>query len=120
MPKSVAKWLSGYHKNVLIQYLKILNIKALTVVADMAKEQDIDRLIDSVVKHFGRLDVLVNNAGIGGGAADEDPKVFDHYINVNLRSVYHLCLRAKPFLEKSKGSIVNISSINGLKPVINS
>jgi len=86
-------------------------------VADMGKEEDIDRLIDTVISHFGQLDVLVNNAGKGGGHDNESLAEFDDYIRIDLRSVYQLCTRALPFLEKTKGAIVNNSSINALKPV---
>jgi NAD(P)-dependent dehydrogenase (short-subunit alcohol dehydrogenase family) len=89
----------------------------LTVGADVGKEEDMDRLIDSVISHYGRLDVLVNNAAKGGGKESETLEEFDEYIRVDLRSVYQLCIRSLPYLEKTKGAIINISSINALKPV---
>ncbi|XP_054159633.1 glucose 1-dehydrogenase 2-like [Oppia nitens] len=111
------------HKNELVankcQQISPNNYMPLKVMADMAKEEDINRLIDSVVQHFGQIDVLVNNAAIGGGHPDETLEELDNYYNINLRSVYQLCTKAKPFLEITKGSIVNISSINGLKPFPN-
>jgi NAD(P)-dependent dehydrogenase (short-subunit alcohol dehydrogenase family) len=93
--------------------------KALTVRADVGKEEDIDKLIDSVISHYGRLDVLVNNAAKGGGKESETLEEFDEYIRVDLRSVYQLCIRSLPYLEKTKGAIINISSITALKPYPN-
>ncbi len=89
----------------------------MTVVGDVGKEEDNDRLIDSVISHYGRLDVLVNNAAKGGGKEYETLEEFDEYIRLDLRSVYQLCIRSLPYLEKTKGAIVNISSINAIKPV---
>ncbi len=89
----------------------------MTVGADVGKEEDIDRLIDSVISHYGRLDVLVNNAAKCGGKEGETLEEFDEFIRVNLRAAYQLCIRSLPYLEKTKGAIINISSINALKAV---
>lgn len=95
-------------------------LKPLAIVGDISKEADCQRLIDSTIKQFDRLDILVNNAGQGGSSTIENPKIleiFDELMNVNLRSVIHLTHLSVQHLAKTKGNIVNISSIAGLKPV---
>jgi NAD(P)-dependent dehydrogenase (short-subunit alcohol dehydrogenase family) len=74
----------------------------------------------SVIDHYGQLDILVNNAGVSNITSLEMPnalKDFDMLMNINLRSAYQLCCLALPYLEKTKGAIVNNSSICGIKPV---
>ena len=95
-------------------------LKPLEIVADITKEEDCKRLIDSTIKAFGKLDVLVNNAGRGGNTSVDDPnilKTFDELMNLNLRSVVVLTQLSAKHLEKTKGNIINISSGLGLRPV---
>lgn len=85
------------------------------IVADVSI--DSERIISETVASFGRLDVLVNNAGIfkGDSVDDFDVNNFDNVINVNLRSAVVLSHLAVPHLEKTKGNIVNVSSIVSIK-----
>lgn len=86
----------------------------------MKKEDEVDKLIKSVVTHFGRLDVLVNNAGAGFWSNCSSPDAlekFDQCMQMNLRAPFQLCWRAIPHLAETKGAIVNVSSICALKPV---
>jgi NAD(P)-dependent dehydrogenase (short-subunit alcohol dehydrogenase family) len=92
-------------------------LKPLEVIADVGKEEDVNKLMDAVIGHFNQLDIVVNNAGRGGGSDHESLEEFDEFIEINLRSIYHICLRALPLLEKSKGVIINNSSVCSLKPV---
>lgn len=89
--------------------------KPLSIIADITK--DPERIINDTVSHFGRLDVLVNNAGIAKSdmVSNFDASQFDHMINVNLRSAIILTNLAVPHLEKTQGNIVNVSSITGLR-----
>ncbi len=94
--------------------------KVLEVVADMAKDEDIKSLLNKTINEFGKLDVLVNNAGIGKRTLYSDPNIMNTYeeiMNTNVRGVLLLSTLSVPFLEKTKGNIINISSIGGLKPV---
>uniref|UniRef100_A0A914WD97 Uncharacterized protein n=1 Tax=Plectus sambesii TaxID=2011161 RepID=A0A914WD97_9BILA len=86
--------------------------KILSIIADVTVEDDTKRIIAETVNKFGKLDVLVNNAG-GAVACDigQPVQVFDNIINQNLRSVITLCQAAIPHLKQTKGNIVNISSI---------
>lgn len=93
------------------------NLKPLEVIADVGKEEDVNKLMDAVIGHYNQLDIVVNNAGRGGGNDHETLEEFDEFIETNLRSIYHICLRALPLLEKSKGVIINNSSLCSLKPV---
>jgi NAD(P)-dependent dehydrogenase (short-subunit alcohol dehydrogenase family) len=93
------------------------NLKPLEVIADVGKEEDVNKLMDAVIEHYNQLDIVVNNAGRGGGSDHESLEEFDEFIETDLRSIYHICLRALPLLEKSKGVIINNSSVCSLKPV---
>lgn len=92
----------------------------LAIVADVVK--DSKRIIDQTIAHFGKLDVLVNNAGINVEVSvmDANIDIYDQVFNTNVRSVIELCKWAVPHLEKTKGNIVNVSSICGMVPVYSS
>ena len=95
-------------------------IDVSSVPANMAKEEDIQALAESHRERFGRLDVLMNNAGVGvGGAVEEtETKKLDMQLAVNLRAVYLMSREAIPLLkeagkEHGKALVVNTASIAG-------
>ena len=95
-------------------------LKPLQVVADISKPEDCNRLIDETIKSFGKLDVLVNNAGYAMRCSVSDPDILEKYqqiMDTNLRSVIYLTHLSVKHLEKTKGNIINISSVLGIKPV---
>jgi NAD(P)-dependent dehydrogenase (short-subunit alcohol dehydrogenase family) len=88
--------------------------QALAVTADVTRGADCERMVAAAVERFGRLNVLVNNAGIGGGQAlaELDEAVWDRVIEVNLKGVYLGCKAAFPALVAAGGgSVVNIASL---------
>ncbi|XP_076817716.1 putative oxidoreductase SERP2049 [Clavelina lepadiformis] len=87
----------------------------LHVVGDLLKQEDMEKIIKETVDKFGEIHVLVNNAGFGALSpiADFTLDQFDRCFNVNVRAVLYLTKLALPYLEKTKGNIVNISSIAG-------
>jgi NAD(P)-dependent dehydrogenase (short-subunit alcohol dehydrogenase family) len=89
-------------------------------VADLTKQDDAKRLVETTIKQYGKLDVLVNNAGSGVLSSIKDDKIleeFDKVFNIDVRAVVEMIHLSIPYLEKSKGTIINISSIAGLSPV---
>ena len=96
-------------------------VKALQVTADVTKDEDCKRLVDTTVEKFGKIDVLVNNAGAGSFSTLDSPdllKNLDHMYKLDIRSVVLMTQLAAPYLEKTKGAIVNTSSVCSLKPVL--
>lgn len=89
----------------------------LTVQADVTNEADAKRIIDEAVTRFSRIDVLVNNAGILETGSIENTSLdqYDRVMGTNMRSIYHLTMLAVPHLVKTEGSIVNVSSVNGIR-----
>lgn len=87
------------------------------VIADISKEADTERLWQETLNKFNKLDILVNNAGIIEIGSIENTSLgqYDRVMNTNLRAVYHLTMLAVPELVKSKGNIVNVSSVNGIR-----
>ncbi|CAD0204600.1 unnamed protein product [Chrysodeixis includens] len=82
--------------------------------ADVAIDEQAKTIIPKTIEKFGKLDVLVNNAGIGPMVELSDPNVLDSFdliVNTNLRAVVLLTNLALPYLKESKGNIINISSI---------
>ena len=91
--------------------------EVLTLVLDVNNETDREAIISETIKKFGKIDVLVNNAGIGelGDIMSTTMQQFDNVMTTNVRSVFHLTQLAVPHLIKSHGNIVNISSVGGLR-----
>lgn len=89
--------------------------KLLSIVADVT--MDAERIINETIETFGRLDILVNSAGIFGSDSvdDFDANGFDLMMDVNLKSAIVLTNLAVPHLAKTKGNIVNVSSILSTK-----
>ncbi|KAH8307755.1 hypothetical protein KR044_012679 [Drosophila immigrans] len=90
---------------------------ALQLEADMTKKGDVEQIVAASIKHFGKLDVLVNNAGIIelGSIENTSLEQYDRILDTNVRAVYQLTLLATPELIKTKGNIVNVSSVNGIR-----
>ena len=89
--------------------------EVLCVETDVSVETDCQRLIQTTVDHFGRIDILINNAGISMRALfnEIDLKVMHQLMDVNFYGTVYCSKYALPWLLKSKGSLVGIISIAG-------
>jgi NAD(P)-dependent dehydrogenase (short-subunit alcohol dehydrogenase family) len=85
------------------------------VLADIRETTQVDKLVIDAAETFGGIDVLVNAAGIIQNGTIESTSLedWDKMMNINLRSVFYLMQRCIPHLEKTKGNIVNVSSVTG-------
>lgn len=90
-------------------------VETLAVVGDVSIEEDTKALVDKTIERFGKIDVLINNAGISMRALFEDVQldVFKKVIDINFFGTVHCTKHAIPHILQSRGSIVGISSING-------
>jgi meso-butanediol dehydrogenase/(S,S)-butanediol dehydrogenase/diacetyl reductase len=87
----------------------------LAQVADVSDSQAVDEIVSATVKRFGRLDVLVNNAGVheSGDPAKITNDQWRKVMATDVDGVFYDCRAALPHLEKTKGSIVNTASVSG-------
>jgi len=90
---------------------------AFVVPADLADEEQTESAIRTAVASLEGVDVLVNAAGIlkSGQISATTLELWDESMNINLRSVFHLMKLVLPYLERSRGNIVNVSSVTGLR-----
>ena len=89
---------------------------AVAVTADLASDGDRERLVAEVLDRFGRVDVLVNNAGVGEAVAVEDESLdwFRTAMEVNVTAIWHLSkLTAPSMIDRGAGAIVNVASMLG-------
>ena len=94
---------------------KLTHVSAIT--ADVSNPQDAGRIMTEAIRAFGRIDCLVNNAGVAdfGPLEEHDFTRWRRVMETNLDGVF-LCAQASiPYLKKTRGSIVNIGSISGLR-----
>ncbi|XP_011692751.1 PREDICTED: L-xylulose reductase-like [Wasmannia auropunctata] len=91
--------------------------KPFIVTGELTNESDVKNIIDSTIRHYGKLDVLVNNTGNleMDGIETTSLKQYDDIFNVSVRSMYQLTTLAVPHLIKTKGNIVNVFSMAGLR-----
>ena len=89
-----------------------------TCAGDVSKYEDAKRMVEATVKFGGKLDVLINNAGIdpGGSVVDLDPELWRQVIEINLTGPFLLMKASIPHMIKNGGgSIINIGSLGGLR-----
>lgn len=91
-------------------------VKVLLIKADLKDEKQIKGIVSKTIDEFGSIDVVVNNAGICFDVpfTDKTKELFMNILEVNLIAPFLLCKYAKEELIKSNGSVVNISSTNGI------
>ena len=94
---------------------KLSNVKVLSVQTDVSIESDCKNLIESAIQKFGKIDILINNAGISMRAAtiDVEMNVLRKVMDVNLWGTIYCTKFALPHLLASKGSLVGIISVGG-------
>lgn len=100
----------------LAQEFNAENKRAIAIKTDVTIEEDCKLLINSTVEAFGKIDILINNAGISMRAsfADVDVDVLKHLMDVNFWGTVYCSKYAYPYLLQSKGSLVGISSVAGI------
>ncbi|MDR1205255.1 MAG: 3-oxoacyl-[acyl-carrier-protein] reductase [Peptococcaceae bacterium] len=97
--------------------IEAMGREAVCLGADVAKSDEVDEMVKEVLTRFGRLDILINNAGVVRDSLlirmkDED---WDQVLDTNLKGAFN-CLRAcaRPMMKQRAGRIVNVSSVVGL------
>lgn len=119
---------NGY--NIVINYLssekeanEICNnmvssgVNAIAIKADVSKRDEVDKMIDIAIRKFGKIDVLVNNAGIAETEFFTEIKedYFDKIFDINVKGVFNCSQSvAKDMISRKSGKIINISSIWGI------
>jgi NAD(P)-dependent dehydrogenase (short-subunit alcohol dehydrogenase family) len=102
--------------NIVVQEIKQLGGEALFIKADSSSAADNEALVQQAIEKFGRLDIAVNNAGIGGPLAPTGEYPLDGWqkvIDINLSGVFYGMRYQIPAMLSNGGSIVNIASILG-------
>jgi len=102
----------------LAHEIESLGGRALACATDVSDEKAVRRLVETAVASFGRLDIVVNNAGIGiyGPLTDMTVEQWDRAMAVNVRGPFLLCRESIPYLRlQERSCIVNISSVVGVK-----
>lgn len=93
----------------------------LNVAGEISDENTREKLVSETMKKFGKIDILVNNAGTmppsGIAMGNATMETFDKVFDVNVRSLVDLTMKTIPHLIQTKGNVVNISSIGGMRPV---
>jgi NAD(P)-dependent dehydrogenase (short-subunit alcohol dehydrogenase family) len=110
---------SGPEAQQLVEEIKTSGRRAIAVQGDVSKRGDVQELFAAVEAEFGRLDILINNAGMFFPAefATLTEEQWDRILDTNLKSQFLCCQTAAPVMKRrGRGRIINISSLGGLLP----
>jgi 3-oxoacyl-[acyl-carrier protein] reductase len=113
---SYNKSLDGAKKTA--ETIRKLEKKAIITKTDVSMKNQVKSLIRKTIKHFGKIDLLVNNAGVfkKGSVLTTDEKLWNAIIDVNLKGLFFCCQEVAPYMLKQKGGkIINITSMGGLE-----
>ena len=97
-----------------------LGVNAIAVTCDVTKRADIDALVKTTVERFGKLDIVVNNAGWthkNQPLLDVDEATFDRVYDINVKSIFFMVHAVVPLMRKARrGVILNVGSTAGIRP----
>ncbi len=101
------------------EHIRLLGGDALSVVTDVRKIKDCENLVKKTVNTYGKINILINNAGISMRAnfEDLDIEVIRELMDTNFYGAVYCTKFALPYLLKEKGTVIGISSITGLAPL---
>lgn len=102
----------------LVSELSSDGAKAMAVTTDVTDREQVRKLVDTAVGNYGRIDVMINNAGLMQQSPLESLKVdeWDHMIDINIKGVLYGIAAALPYMQKQKsGHVINVSSVAGHK-----
>jgi len=116
-----AKVVVNYSKSkneadAVVNEIKKMNTDAISIKCDVSDEKQVKAMVEEVVDRFGGIDILVNNAGIVFDVpfGDRTVEQWKRTLDVNVIGVFLCCKYAAPHMVKKGGSIVNVSSTNGI------
>ena len=97
--------------DAMLQKFQSQDKTAHSIIVDLSTTENCLKVVAETVDHFGRIDGIINNAGVNDGASlEKGPEPFRNSLRANLFHFFDLVHFALPYLKQSKGSIVNISS----------
>ncbi len=103
----------------VVQEIRAMGRRAIGINFNQAKEEDIVNMVETTIKEFGRIDILVNAAGVFIDAkplCEITTREFDFVMDVDIRGVFLVCRNVIPYMvEKGGGNIVNIGSASGIR-----
>jgi len=105
---------------VVADEIRSMGRKAMAIAAHCGKWDEIDNLIEAAYAEFGRIDILINNAGMGPRMASHEvpESLYDSVLNLNLKGPYRLAsVIGERMKSQGSGSILNISSVAALQPL---
>ncbi len=90
------------------------------IACHVGDDQQLEALVQKTVEHYGGVDILINNAAtnpVFGPIAESDGQIFDKIMGINVKAPFKLCNLVYPIMKsRGGGSIINIASVEGLKP----
>lgn len=102
--------------NEKIKLLDGMNYQVIGCTGDVTKFEDCKHIVDCAIQHFGKVDVLINNAGLSADGISMEhlnPIVFEQLYRVNVFGSFYMAKAALPYIKTNKGSILFISSVAG-------
>jgi len=121
--KAAALRLAKEGVHITVNYSKsekeALGVKCLLVQATVSDDSQVRAMVQQTIETFGRLDLLVNNAGVTNFVQHDDleglkEEYWDRVMDVNVKGMFFCCRAAAPELKKQRGCIVNITSVAGI------
>lgn len=101
----------------IVKEIEATGKKAIAVQCDVSKEEDVEKAIKEVLEHYGKIDILLNNAGIAFTGSVENLTVeqWDTAMDINVKGIFLTCKYVVPHMKEQKyGKIINVASVNAV------